>query len=178
MTLYGEPEVWLEQFPLREPKSIECDHLGLRYTGEVIRADRWSSSWGAPLEGDTFFRIILLRQRRAEFSPDIRDSRIAVCLPGAGLSRQHSRLTGELATTRETRAVYLSQRDTQADLIRRTLQRRQQELEEELLAEESIRYSDGRILTMSTESTGPDHENSPSAFFTGLDPASWFCRIA
>ena len=178
MTLYGEPEVWLEQFPLREPKSIECDHLGLRYTGEVIRADRWSSSWGAPLEGDTFFRIILLRQRRSEFSPDIRDPRIAVCLPGAGLSRQHSRLTGELATTRETRAVYLSQRDTQADLIRRTLQRRQQELEEELLAEESIRYSDGRVLTMSTESTGPDHENSPAAFFTGLDPASWFCRIA
>ena len=178
MTLYGEPEVWLEQFPLREPKPIECDHLGLRYTREVIRADRWSPSWGAPLEGDTFFRIILLRQRRSEFSPDIRDPRIAVCLPGAGLSRQHSRLTGELATTRETRAVYLSQRDTQADLIRRTLQRRQQELEEELLSEEAIRYSDGRILTGSTGSPAPDAENSPAPFFTGLDPAAWFCRIA
>ena len=172
MTLYGEPEVWLEQFPLKEPKSLACDHLGLRYTGEVIRADRWSSSWGAPLEGDTFFRVILLRQRRADFSPDIRDSRIAVCLPGTGLSRQHSRLTGELATTRETRAVYLTQRDTQADLIRRTLQRRQQELEEELLAEESMRYSDGRILT------GSDYEDSPAPFFTGLDPEAWFCRIA
>ena len=172
MTLYGEPEVWLERFPLREPSSLACDHLGLRYTGEVIRADRWSSSWGAPLEGDTFFRVILLRQRRAEFSPDIRDSRIAVCLPGAGLSRQHSRLTGELATTRETRAVYLSQRDTQADLIRRTLQRRQQDLEEQLLAEESMRYSDGRILTSS------DCEDSPAPFFAGLDPEAWFCRIA
>ena len=172
MTLYGEPEVWLEQFPLREPRSLACDHLGLRYTGEVIRADRWSSSWGAPLEGDTFFRVILLRQRRAEFSPDIRDPRIAVCLPGPGLSRQHSRLTGELATTRETQAVYLSQRDTQADLIRRTLQRRQQELEERLLAEESMRYSDGRILTSS------DCEDSPAPFFEGLDPVAWFCRIA
>ena len=172
MTLYGEPEVWLEQFPLREPKSLECDHLGLRYTGEVIRADRWSSSWGAPLEGDTFFRIILLRQRRADFSPDIRDSRIAICLPGTGLSRQHSRLTGELATTRETRAVYLSQRDTQANLIRRTLQRRQEELEEQLLAEDSIRYSDGRILTISA------CQESPATFFAGLDPAAWFYRIA
>ena len=172
MTLYGEPEVWLEQFPLREPRSLACDHLGLRYTGEVIRADRWSSSWGAPLEGDTFFRVILLRQRRAEFSPDIRDPRIAVCLPGPGLSRQHSQLTGELATTRETQAVYLSQRDTQADLIRRTLQRRQQELEERLLAEESMRYSDGRILTSS------DCEDSPAPFFEGLDPVAWFCRIA
>ena len=162
MTLYGEPEVWLEQFPLREPRSLACDHFGLRYTGEVIRADRWSSSWGAPLEGDTFFRVILLRQRRAEFSPDIRDPRIAVCLPGPGLSRQHSRLTGELATTRET----------QADLIRRTLQRRQQELEEQLLADESVRYSDGRILTSS------DCEDSPAPFFVGLDPVAWFCRIA
>ena len=172
MTLYGEPEVWLEQFPLREPRSLACDHLGLRYAGEVIRADRWSSSWGAPLEGDTFFRVILLRQRRAEFSPDIRDSRIAVCLPGAGLSRQHSRLTGELATTRETQAVYLSQRDTQADLIRRTLQRRQRELEEQLLAEDSMRFSDGRILTSS------DYEDSPAPFFAGPDPVAWFCRIA
>ena len=172
MTLYGEPEVWLEQFPIREPQSLACDHLGLRYTGEVIRADRWTSSWGAPLEGDTFFRVILLRQRRAEFSPDIRDSRIAVCLPGDGLSRQHSRLAGELATTRETQAVYLSQRDTQADLIRRTLQRRQQELEEQLLAEDSMRYSDGRILTSS------DCEDSPEPFFAGLDPAAWFSRIA
>ena len=172
MSLYGEPEVWLDQFPLKEPKSLTCDHLGLRYTGEVIRADRWSSSWGAPLEGDTFFRVVLLRQRRAEFSPDIRDPRIAVCLPGTGASRQHSRLTGELATTRETRAVYLSQADTQADLIRRTLQRRLQELEEQLLAEESIRYSDGRILTSS------DLEDSPATFFAGLDPAAWFGRIA
>ena len=172
MTLYGEPEVWLEQFPLREPQTVSRDHLGLRYTGEVIRADRWSSSWGAPLEGDTFFRVILLRQRRAEFNPEIRDARIAVCLPGTGISRQHSRLTGELATTRETRAVYLSQRDTQADLIRRTLQRRQQELEEQLLDEESIRYSEGRILT------GTDCDDSPAPFFTGLDPAAWFSRIA
>ena len=172
MTLYGEPEIWLEQFPLREPRSLACDHLGLRYRGEVIRADRWSSSWGAPLEGDTFFRVILLRQRRAEFSPDLRDSRIAVCLPGSGLSRLHSRLTAELATTRETQAVYLSQRDTQADLIRRTLQRRQLELEEQLLAEDSERYSDGRILTSS------DCEETPASFFAGLDPATWFCRIA
>ena len=172
MTLYGEPEVWLEQFPLREPRALACDHLGLRYPGEVIRADRWSPSWGAPLEGNTFFRVILLRQRRAEFSPDIRDSRIAVCLPRAGLSRQHSRLTGELATTRETQAVYLSQRDTQADLIRRTLKRRQQELEEQLLAEDSMRYSDGRVLT-SSDCAGP-----PAPFFAGLDPVAWFCRIA
>ena len=172
MTLYGEPEVWLEQFPLRERRSLTCDHLGLRYAGEVIRADRWSSSWGAPLEGDIFFRVVLLRQRRADFSPDIRDSRIAICLPGTGLSRQHSRLTGELATTRETQSVYLSQRDTQADLIRRTLQRHQQELEEQLLAEDSIRYSDGRILTSS------DCGDSPASFFAGLDPVAWFGRIA
>ena len=172
MTLYGEPEVWLEQFPLREPRALACDHLGLRYPGEAIRADRWSPSWGAPLEGNTFFRVILLRQRRAEFSPDIRDSRIAVCLPRAGLSRQHSRLTGELATTRETQAVYLSQRDAQADLIRRTLKRRQQELEEQLLAEDSMRYSDGRVLT-SSDCVGP-----PAPFFAGLDPVAWFCRIA
>ena len=29
MTLYGEPEVWLEQFPLGEPQPFTCHHLSL-----------------------------------------------------------------------------------------------------------------------------------------------------
>lgn len=172
MTLHGEPRVWLEQFPLGAPVPFSQEHLGLVYPGEVVRVDRWSPALAGPLTGDIYFRIILLTRRRGGLRPQIRDRRIALCLPAAGLSGRRSQLSEELARTRETLAIYLTQRDADAELIRRTLQRRQDEVEEQLLAEESMRYSDGQILT------GAEHQLYPSPIFTGLDPLAWFSRLA
>ena len=124
LTLYGEPRVWLERFPPGVPTPYNLDHLGLSYPGEVVRADNWSSQWGNPLQGEVYFRIVLLQQRRGSLRPAIQDPRIVVCLTAAGLSRRRSRLAGEVSTTRETQAVYLTQRDTETELIRQTLQRR------------------------------------------------------
>lgn len=171
MTIYGEPRIWLEGFPLNEPQPFACDHHGLRYPGEVIRASRWSAAWGEPLSGDACFRIILLQQRRSGAQAAIHDPRIALCLPSTGPSRQRSQVSGELATLRETQAVYFTQRDTEADLIRRTLERRQRGLEEDLLAEESARFSSGMLLTAGGESI------YPTGFFTGTDPLEWFSPI-
>ncbi len=169
----GEPRVWLEHFPLNEPQPFACDHHGLRYPGEVIRASRWSPAWGRPLSGDTYFRIVLLQQRRSGTQPAVHDPRIALCLPSTGPSRQRSQVSGELATLRETQAVYFTQprQVGEADLIRRTLERRQQGLEEDLLEEESARYGSGMVLTHGGEST------YATSFFAGTDPVAWFTRI-
>ena len=172
MTLYGEPRVWLEEFPLEQPVPLTYDHLGLRYYGEIIRADGWSPAWGEPLTGDVFFRIVLLRQRRAPRRPTILDSRIALCLPGPGLSRRRNRLAGELSTIRETQAVYLTHRDAEAGLIRTTLERREAGLEQEFMGEESVRYSEGEILIDS------GHPPDPASFFAGLDPIAWCSLLA
>ena len=134
MTLHGEPQVWLEQFPMGKPTPFSQEHLGLVYPGEVVRVDRWSPRLAGPLAGDVYFRIILLIRRRGGLRPAVGDRRIALCLPAAGLSRRRSQLSEELARTRETQAIYLAQRDAESDLIRRTLQRRQEEVEEQLLA--------------------------------------------
>ena len=172
MTLYGEARVWLEQFPLGEPIPFSCDHLGIRYPGEVVRADTWFPGWGSSLEGEAHFRIVLLQQRRGDLRPAIQDPRIAVCLPAAGLSRRRGRLAAELSNTRETQAIYLTQRDTEADLIRQTLLRRLEGLEWQLLGEDSVRYSEGQVLTGG--GSGPD----AASLFEGLEPAVWFSRLA
>ena len=127
------------ELPLGAPAPFSQEHLGLVYPGEVVRVDRWSPKLAGPLAGDVYFRITLLTLRRGGLRPTILDRRIALCLPAAGLSRRRSRLSGELARTRETQAIYLTQRDAEEDLIRLTLQRRQAEVEEQLLAEESQR---------------------------------------
>lgn len=175
MTTYGEPRVWLDEFPLGEPQPFAHDYLGIRYPGEIIRAQGWTPAWGEPLMGDIYFRIVLLLRRPGAGIPrnlSIRDNRIAVCLPGVGLSRQRGRLTEEIATIRETQALYLTQRDAEVDLIRSTLRRRQEGLEQQVLAEESIRYSSGTILT------GPDRPPFPGNPFGAVDPVSWFAEIS
>ena len=172
MTLYGEPRVWLEQFPQGESTAFSHVHLGLRYPGEVVRIDNWSPHWGYPPEDEVYFRIVLLRQRRGGLRPVIQDPRVVVCLPAPGLSRRRGRLAGEVSATRETQAVYLTQRDTEADLIRQTLQRRLEGLEEQLLGEDSVRYSEGQVIT------GTENRPNPAPVFAGLEPTAWFARLA
>ena len=175
MTIYGEPRVWLEEFPLGEPQAFAHDYLGLRYAGEVIRANSWDPVWGERLAGELYFRIVLLLRRQGAPTArrsEVQDARIAVCTPGAGISRQRGRLTGELTTIRETQALYLTQRDAETELIRTTLRRRQEGLEQQLMSEESLRYSSGSVVS------GPERVAYPGNPFIGMDPLGWFGSIA
>ena len=175
MTIYGEPRVWLEDFPLGEPQPFAHDFKGLRYPGEVIRANSWEPAWGEPLIGELYFRIVLLLRRPGATTArrtEVHDARIGVCSPGGGISRQRGRLTGELTTIRETQALYLTQRDAETELIRTTLRRRQEGLEQQLMSEESLRYSSGNVVS------GPERTAYPGNPFVGMDPIGWFGNIA
>jgi len=172
VTSYREPRVWLEQFTHGQVSHFYCDHQGLRYQGEVIRADRWEPSRGEPLAQDAFFRIVLLQQRGRQHSFKIQDSRIVLCLPEAGQSHRRSRLTNEVSSIRETLGAYRVQRDTEGELIRTTLQRQLEGTEEQLLGEESNRYSQRRIVTNGHQT--PDSV----AIFSGMNPNTWFSRLA
>ena len=176
MTLYGEPRVWLGQFPLGERVPFGITHLGLEYPGEVVRAETCSPRWGLPLNGEVYFRVVLLRQRRGGVDPVIQDPRIAVCLPAAGVYRLRSQLAMEVSTTRETQAVYLTQQDTEAELIRQTLRRRLDELEDQLLGEDSVRYAEGQVMAQQTRENDPGPQ--PANIFGGIDPNGWFSRLA
>ena len=172
MTSYGEPRAWLEQFPHGQVSHFYRDHQGLRYQGEVIRADRWDPAWGEPLTQDAFFRIVLLQQRGRQQSFKIQDSRIVLCLPEAGQSHRRGRLTNEVSSIRETLGVYRIQRDTEGELIRTTLQRQLEGTEEQLLGEESVRYSQGRIVTNGYQTP------ESAVIFSGINPDAWFSRSA
>lgn len=68
--------------------------------------------------------------------------------------------------------MYLTQRDPEADFIRRTLLQHQQGLEEVLMTQEASRYSSGTILS------GPGRRTLPSYLLAGVDPVAWFSHIA
>lgn len=166
MTRHGEPLVW-PGLPLGEPRPFAHDHQGLRYLGEVVRADSWLPRWGEPLLGELFFRIVLLTQGQSDRWPALRDPRIAVCLPSPGTLTD-----GKSASIQEARGTYTAVRDAEGELIRRMLQRHRRGLEEQLMAEESARYAAGKVLT--AHPTPPN----PVTLFSGVDSALWFTRLA
>ena len=77
MTLYGEPRTWLNTFPQGEPVDFQCEHLAIRYSGEIIRASSWNQGWGEELTSDTMFHIVLLGQRRGSQVPALNDDLLA-----------------------------------------------------------------------------------------------------
>ena len=116
-----------------------------------------------------------MTRRSANLRPRISDARIAVCLPGTRSSRRRTSSTGELAAIRETQAIYLASGDADADLIRTTLRRRQEGLEQELLGEESVRYSQGAVVTGANSTIDA---RDVAGIFAGGDPHEWFQRLA
>ena len=172
MSTRPEPARHFLPYPKGEPQPITVPHLGLQYWGEVVAIDRWDSTWGRPLEDDSYFRIVLLGQRGQVPGGDIQDSRIAVCIPARGPSRGGQQLDRELASIRETQALYMIRRDAQTSAVRSYLERQQAELEGRLMGEEAARYAGGRIE--SPTEFGPDLTKC----FSPIEPGPWFQEIA
>ena len=154
-----------------EPHPFAVPYQGLQYKGEVILSDQWEPDWGRLLEGDIYFRIVLLRQRRRVPSEDIHDSRIAVCIPRKGSARGGEHLSKELTSLRETQALYLTQRDQESDIIHSYLRRQQEELESQLASEEASRYSSGHIETPAVLSEGIED------LLAGPEPTVWCQKL-
>lgn len=145
MSSPAEPNRFWHMYPLGMTQPFAVSYGGLKYTGEVIRSDHWDHDWGLPLEGDEYFRIVLLVHRRQVPSSDIHDSRIAVCIPGRRPSRVQQHVDKELTTIRETQALYVTQRRPDTEVLRKYLERQGEELETQLASEEAARYAGGRI---------------------------------
>ncbi len=158
--------------PSREPCPLTVEHMGLEYVGEVVALERWDAQWGRPLEGDAYFRVVLLNDR-GEVNPDeLQDSRIAVCIPSRRASRRGPDVTSELSAIRETQALYLTERGEGADIVRGYLRDQREDLERRLVADEAARYAGGRIVSPTV------FPNDLDWVFAGADAGEWYRRLA
>ena len=159
-------------YPEGEPQPLIVAHQGLIYNGEVILLNRWNATWGQPLQEDVYFHIVLLRNRAQVPSSEVLDSRIAVCIPGKRASRGRGHVARDLASLRETQALYITQRAPESAYMHSYLEGRRGELESRLGEEEAARYSGGNIVspTVLGEDIG--------RFLSGPEPSAWFQNIA
>ena len=159
-------------YPLGWPQPLAVPHLGLVYRGEVIHGEHWDPAWGKLLNGDQFFRIVLLRHPKDLSADAIHDSRIAVCVPGKGPPRGSGQARKELLALREVQALYFTRRAPETAPIVDHLKQQQDKLESQFTVEEAARYARGHIESPTVFSDGP------GAFFTGPEPATWFHKLA
>ncbi len=67
-----------------QPQRVVVAVRGVEYPGEVVVADVWDATFGAPLTADAMFRVVLLDSAEAPQVTDLHDSRTGVlCWPAA-----------------------------------------------------------------------------------------------
>jgi hypothetical protein len=144
--------------------------LGIEYCGEVIRATRWSPDLGGAPSRNSHFKIVLLQNLpKLGFSTSLH-ARTAVCIPAASAGRQAQRIIGEITAAKQ--AAYLTRRDIDAAAINSALRERQDNLQEELIAQETARFSNGAICVLGDR--GPE----PLDVYSGNDPSDWMENLA
>jgi hypothetical protein len=169
-TLAADRTPWAGLFPVDAATPITAVHLGIEYRGEVVRAARWSAGLGQALNSGSHFKIVLLQDSPKLDLPKIADRNIAVCVPESSPGRLAHRIIGEITVAKQ--AAYLTRRDVDAAAINSALRERQDDLENQLVTEESARFSEGNICVQD----GPGPETA--AIYRGSDPMAWMDSLA
>jgi len=169
-TLVADRTPWAGIFPMDAATSITAVHLGIEYRCEVVRAARWSAGLGKAQGNGVHFKIVLLQDRPKLNLPKIADRNIAVCVPSSRPGRHAHRIIGEITAAKK--AAYLTRRDVDAAAINSALRERQDDLESQLVTEESARFSKGDICVQ--DGPGPD----TVAVYQGSDPMAWMENLA
>ena len=101
-----EPNPLFGGAPLGEPQGWHASHLGLDCPGEVVVAEQWNDRWRQPLQGDMYFRLVLLLGSQGVESARLQDPHIVVCLPDLASLEEAHRLGREQQSLREAQATY------------------------------------------------------------------------
>ena len=161
---------WAGLFDLNVVTPTTAVHLGIEYRGEVVRVTRWSSDLGKAPGHGAHFKIVLLQDRPKMGLPKISDLKVAICIPSSRPGRRAHRIIGEITTAKQ--AADLTRRDVDAAAINSALRQRQDDLEGQLIAAGSERFSKGDVFIH--EGQGPE----PSEIYRGSEPVQWIEHLA
>ncbi len=148
-------EQYSEQIPvtpfpelkLGEPVSWQAVHGGIEYNGELLLSNNWRAELGRKIEKeDVHFRIVTLTKQQQVPLKDIEEQRLAICIPTQP-SAEARRLDRKCRAIREKRAIYAAE---------------EQELEANLLREQTSSYAAGCIITKSQLPIEPEQVFSAS----------------
>lgn len=172
MTQSTDPAVPLSGQIQGQPRMVIAEYRGLEYAGEVVGLESSDAVWARSLEGDTYFRAVLLDDRGKVNLDEVQESRISVCILSQRASRRGPDVASELSAIRETQALYLTERGEGADLVRGYLPGQREDLDHQLVADEAARYAGGRLVASTVAS------KDLNWVFSGTEARDWYQRLA
>jgi hypothetical protein len=122
------------------PSAVSVVHQGIEYAGGFFRAPAWNPSFGEPLTGDAYFRVVFLEHASAVFPRAIHDHRIAVYVPGAR-SPELDRAEVELRVMREAMGSYAAESES-IDL----LSSENDDIEQRAVGAWAASFRDGQLI--------------------------------
>ena len=155
--------------PADQPTPWRVVHAGLEYPGEVVAARRWDPQWGERLQGDRFFRIILLTEPQGDVT--VEDQRIAACVPRISGAGARDDIDRGLRSISEARSLYRAGRQPDTGQLQSFLAGQEASLRERLLREMAGAYASGSIITT------PELTLDPTRLFDGPTPSNWFVAV-
>jgi len=144
----GAQSLW-GQFECDKPRSSKVTHGRIEYPGEVLVATRWRAEYGQALgTEDLHFRLVVLTQYDQQVAAaDLKDSRIAVLLPGA-LGQESYEAAREYMAAQAMAEDYRTRVGQEADDVRQELQaRKRPEVMRNLLETQVRVYRAGSVVT-------------------------------
>ena len=101
------PCAWnLLDLPPGQSTPISVAYQDLEYPGEVVVAPLWDRALGEPLQEERFFRVVFLKTFDSIEPEELRDARIAVCVPPRSSLRRERTLARERRVLREVGIRY------------------------------------------------------------------------
>jgi len=139
---------------LGQAKPWKVDYHRIEYRGEVILDHTWRPEYGEIRKENLHFRIVLLTHSQEVPEDDLRDRRIAVCIPG-DLSSSAKEAICDYEALQEMTKRYQSRVGPEAEAIRNWLLGKRPEVITEVVGKQLSQYRTGTVVTRSKLAIDP-----------------------
>ena len=158
--VYGRPQPWT------------VVTRGLEYPGDVVVAESVNADWSKSLRTGLCFRLVFYTVPRRVQRAHILDPRIAIAVPRRSADPTRESLAREISAIRESRERYVTEPDTEAQGLRRSMVEREAAVLSELVKRDALSYAQGRVYTQAGLSA------RPAEAFVGRGVDEWADRLA
>ncbi|MFQ6055393.1 MAG: hypothetical protein ACE5J3_05350, partial [Methanosarcinales archaeon] len=167
---YGKSGLFAD-YKIDDSSSRSFEYDKLEYPGKITIANRWHHEYGNPLKDNTHFHIIVLTKNIEVNLDDLKDSRIAVCVP-SNLTESAKNSSLEYLAIQDMELQYKDKTGSDAEKCRDWIKDKKKSVLNELLNKQIGIYKAGKIYTrdsLAIDEKTVFHSESNKAFESIVD---------
>jgi len=153
--LKGQSAIFAQMVLTGVPNRTVQETSKVEYTGETVLCEKWQPQWGESIfKDDHHFRVVMVMEKTDIPDGEIKDDRIAVCVPG-DLSSEATEAVKSFGAIQRMEQLYKEKKEKDAEQIREWIYSRKADISRDLINSQYSIYRAGRIYTKSRLSIDP-----------------------